>query len=67
MYTDGITEHMSKDHNKRYDEELFQKAILKFKTLGTQDSADGLILAAKEYVGSNDFADDVTVLLVDRI
>ncbi|MBM9547970.1 SpoIIE family protein phosphatase [Leptospira sp. 201903074] len=67
MYTDGITEHMSKDHNKRYDEELFQKAIQKSKTLKTQDSADDLIRAAKEYVGSNEFADDVTVLLVDRI
>ncbi|EKJ87687.1 stage II sporulation protein E [Leptospira meyeri serovar Hardjo str. Went 5] len=67
MYTDGITEHMSKDHNKRYDEDLFQKAILKSKTLDSQNSADDLIRAAREYVGTNDFADDVTVLLVDRI
>lgn len=67
MYTDGITEHMSKDHNKRYDEDLFQKAILNSKTLDSQNSADDLIRAAREYVGTNDFADDVTVLLVDRI
>ncbi|TGK87520.1 GAF domain-containing protein [Leptospira noumeaensis] len=67
MYTDGITEHMSKDHNKRYDEELFQKAIQKSKTSETQNSANELIREAREYVGTNDFADDVTVLLVDRI
>lgn len=67
MYTDGITEHMSKDHNKRYDEELFQKAILNSKSLNTQNAADHLIQAAKDHVGFNDFADDVTILLVDRI
>ncbi|TGL47300.1 GAF domain-containing protein [Leptospira kemamanensis] len=67
MFTDGITEHMSKDHNKRYDEDLFQKAILKSLSMDAQKSADDLIQAAKDYVGSNDFADDVTILLVDRI
>ncbi|TGL69907.1 GAF domain-containing SpoIIE family protein phosphatase [Leptospira jelokensis] len=67
LYTDGITEHMSKDHNRRYDEDLFQKAILKSIDLDTQQSANDLIQSAKDYVGSNEFADDVTVLLVDRI
>lgn len=67
LFTDGITEHMSKDHNKRYNDELFQKAIINGIKVDAQNSADNLILAAKEYVGSNDFADDVTVLLVDRV
>ncbi|TGM06268.1 GAF domain-containing SpoIIE family protein phosphatase [Leptospira jelokensis] len=67
LYTDGITEHMSKDHNRRYDEDLFQKAILKSIELDTQQSANDLIQSAKDYVGSNEFADDVTVLLVDRV
>lgn len=67
LYTDGITEHMSKDHNKRYDEDLFQKAILKSIVMDAQNSANDLIKSAKDYVGSNEFADDVTVLLVDRI
>lgn len=67
LFTDGITEHMSKDHNKRYNDELFQKAIINGIKVDAQNSADNLIQSAKDYVGSNDFADDVTVLLVDRV
>ncbi|TGM13803.1 serine/threonine-protein phosphatase, partial [Leptospira selangorensis] len=67
LFTDGITEHMSKDHNRRYNDELFQKAIVNGISFDAQTSADNLIQEAKEYVGSNDFADDVTVLLVDRV
>ncbi|TGK98265.1 GAF domain-containing SpoIIE family protein phosphatase [Leptospira levettii] len=66
LYTDGITEHMSKDHNKRYDDELFQNAITKGISKVAQECANLLIQEAKDYVGSVEFADDVTILIVDR-
>lgn len=67
LYTDGITEHASKDRLKKYDEELLSLAIQESANLEAQDCANFLVRASKDFTKTEVFEDDVTLLIIDRL
>jgi serine phosphatase RsbU (regulator of sigma subunit) len=67
LFTDGISEHASKDRTKKYDESLLKEAIRSSLHLEPQKTADYLIQESKRFTTQETFEDDVTLLIVDRI
>ena len=65
LYTDGLVESESKSGNSLGSEELLQYCF----TLPTdlEDAASQLFLRAREYIDPSEFADDVTLVVVDYI
>ncbi|MCZ8344242.1 MAG: SpoIIE family protein phosphatase [Leptospira sp.] len=67
LFTDGISEHASKDRTKKYDESLLKEAIRSSLHMQPQNTADFLIQESKRFTTQETFEDDVTLLIVDRI
>jgi serine phosphatase RsbU (regulator of sigma subunit) len=67
LFTDGISEHSSKDRRRKYDEHLLEADILNSVLLDTQSASDFLINSSRSHTKTEDFEDDVTLLLIDRI
>ncbi|GBF50837.1 serine phosphatase RsbU [Leptospira ryugenii] len=66
LFTDGLTEHASRDKSIKYDEIQFSKEIVNSAGQNAEQSALHLVEAARNFTKADTFDDDITLLLVDR-
>ncbi len=66
LFTDGISEHSSLDRRNKYDENLLASDVINSLSLETQTASDFLIKSARSYTRTENFEDDVTLLLLDK-